>query len=415
MTKKEGICWILIFTFFTILSLNRHSKAPIFTYNSEIWADKAGYNVYLPALFIYKFEATHFPDSIEYKTGNGFELNRETNKIITKYPYGTALLQSPFWFVAHLIDKEKTGYSEFYNKSIDVAAVFYFVLGLFFLYRLLNIEQRKKTAFLTLVLSIFGTNLFYYAIFETGMSHIYSFACFSMLLYLLSQNRFDYQIILLSLIILVVRPINIVFLIPIVFLFDVSSKSDFFERIKVLFTRKNIVLGVTLAVVVLLPQLLYNQYAQGTWSINAYQNETFMYWNNPKIFEVLFAPTNGLFLYAPMLAIVFVALALKVEMLKRFAYLPILLLLIYTITYASWWSYMLGCGLGHRGLVDILPIFIYMVYHIIKATDSKVFYALAILCSLYTTKLSFSYDGCFPGKGDWDWQAYKAVVLEKTK
>jgi hypothetical protein len=183
MTKKEFLYLLFFFILFTFLALNRHSKAEIFTYHSEIWADKAGYNVYLPSLFIYKFDAASFPDSIDDKTGNGFIINTKNNKIITKYPYGVSLLQSPFWLISHFIDKEKNGFSKIYNISIDVSAIFYFIFGMFFLYKLLNINENKNLTIIVLLVSLLSTNLLYYTIWETGMSHIYSFVFFSLLLY----------------------------------------------------------------------------------------------------------------------------------------------------------------------------------------------------------------------------------------
>jgi hypothetical protein len=71
---KSFVIRILILGVFIFLTLNRHSRTGVFTYQSEIWADKAGYYVYLPSLFIYGFDASSFPDSIDVKTGDGFHL-----------------------------------------------------------------------------------------------------------------------------------------------------------------------------------------------------------------------------------------------------------------------------------------------------------------------------------------------------
>src|SRR5690554_5459863 len=88
---------VLAFTALVIfLSFNRHSKSGYFNYHSEIWADKAGYYVYLPAAFKFNFDSRQFPDSIQIKTGGGFELLQDQQKVVTKYPYGVALLQAPF-------------------------------------------------------------------------------------------------------------------------------------------------------------------------------------------------------------------------------------------------------------------------------------------------------------------------------
>ena len=310
---------------------------------------------------------------------------------------------------------QKSGYDIIFHQAIDVAASFYFVLGLFFIYKLLNNTKNQEKIALTLLFATSGTNLLYYAIWETGMSHVYSFSLFAILLFLLSKKIFSHRLILISLIILIVRPINIVFLMPILVFFDVANKNEFGIRIRNLVNIKNFILTVIYSTLLFSPQLMYNNYAFGSWKANSYQNEGFTYLNNPKILEILFAPNNGLFLYAPILAVLFVAIILKFEYLKKVGYLPILLLAIYTIMYASWWSYTLGCGFGHRGFVDILPVFIYSLFHALNATNSKFLYALIFVLCLYTMKLTFSYDSCFYGKWDWDWQAYQHLILTKVK
>jgi hypothetical protein len=76
---------------------------------------------------------------------------------------------------------------------------------------------------------------------------------------------------------------------------------------------------------------------------------------------------------------------------------------------------MLGCGFGHRGFVDILPVYIVTLFHIMQSCNTKYFYFILLIFCIYTTKLSFSYDCCFYGEWDWDWKAYQKLIFEKTK
>ena len=110
----------LIYTGLCFLSLYRHKNVELNTFRSEIWADRAGYYVYLPSLFIYNFSSDKFPESIEKQTGNGFSLNKEKDKIITKYTYGVALLQLPFFIIADAFSSvssviPRNGFSIYYN------------------------------------------------------------------------------------------------------------------------------------------------------------------------------------------------------------------------------------------------------------------------------------------------------------
>ncbi len=179
--KHSLLFFIIFYALCCYLSFNRHSKDEVFNYHSEIFADKAEYYIFLPALFIYDFKANQLPYQIDKKTGSGFIADTIKNKILTKVTYGVALLESPFFIVTHLLSKKlgypADGFSIIYNRMIDISCVFYAVFALIFLYFFLIRYVASKIAVIVLSCLFFGTNLFYYSIFETGMSHIYSFFC----------------------------------------------------------------------------------------------------------------------------------------------------------------------------------------------------------------------------------------------
>ncbi len=96
------------------------------------WSDAEGYNLYLPALFIYgTFENIPIRTTYEYPPYEG------TNKILTRFTYGIALMQAPFWLLAHLsrwiqglpLDDP---WGNDYSVAILLAACFYASLGLYF-------------------------------------------------------------------------------------------------------------------------------------------------------------------------------------------------------------------------------------------------------------------------------------------
>ena len=66
----------------------------------------------------------------------------ETNsKIYTKYTCGVALMEAPFFLVAHFLSKPlgfaSDGHSLPYSYGIMLAGLFYFWLGIFYLYKFL--------------------------------------------------------------------------------------------------------------------------------------------------------------------------------------------------------------------------------------------------------------------------------------
>jgi hypothetical protein len=410
--------FLLVYTLFSFISLNRHSKSKIYTYHSELWADKAGYNVYLPSLFIYDFEATQFPDSLDSKVGYGFTLNAVSKKIITKYPYGVSLLQSPFWLVAHCLSKTKDGYSMPYQKSIDFAGCFYLTLGLFFLFFIFNKLHSVCQSILFSLLILFSSGIFYYGIFETGMSHIYSFCTLSILLYLLvNKNSFKTTNYLLltstiSIIYLIIRPINALFLAPLLIYFMYLNHENYFNRKTILnISKQQILLIASIFILLTLPQLLYYKYAFGSFLVKSYQNEPFEAPTIKRITELLLSPNNGLLIYYPVCLVMVIYSFLAKHKLR---FLLLSLIIIYILIYASWWSLSLGCGFGHRAMNDIILVFFLPL--LIFSVKPKIWLILTILVlAIVNFKFIFSYDSCLYTSVNWDFSEYQSILFGEFK
>ncbi|MCF8229989.1 MAG: hypothetical protein K9J24_13665, partial [Bacteroidales bacterium] len=86
------------------------------------------------------------------------------------------------------LGQERNAFSPVYHWSLNVAAVFYLMAGMLLLGLFLKKHFRKLVVWLVLFSILAGTNLFYYSMDETGMSHVYSFFLFSLFLYLLQQT-----------------------------------------------------------------------------------------------------------------------------------------------------------------------------------------------------------------------------------
>ena len=411
--KKNIVLFFAIYSLFCFLSLNRHSQAKPNTYHAEIWADKAGYNVYLPALFIYDFNASTFPHQLEAHTGYGFTLDSLSKKVVTKYPYAVALMQSPFWLLAHVASSQKDGYSLFYQKSIDFAGSFYLTLGLFFLYSLVRRYQTTSLSILLTLLIALSTGIFYYGIYETGMSHIYSFCCLAIILYLLTSPVINVSklisIVFLSLLFVVIRPINVLFLIPIII--SIAYKTKKISTILHLLNVKIIVTCLLITFLLILPQLVYYKYAFGSFFTMSYKNEPFVTPNLYRIVELLFSPNNGLLIYYPVLIVLFVFYFMYKQL---FNALPIGLLWLYIMIYAAWWSLSLGCGFGHRAMNDIIIVF-FLPFIFSDRKISKLFIGCLIICALINLKFILSFDTCLHFSTNWNYQEYVSIVFGEFK
>ena len=430
LAEKRGMITLIIF-FFGIplfLTLNLHSRTGIYNYHSELFSDKAGYQVFLPAAFIYKFDAKAFPDSIVEKTGYGFELNRTSGKVYSKFPCGTALLQLPFFLGAHglapLIGYQQNGFSLPYHKAIDIAGVFYFFFGIYFLQKFLRFYFPNKIFVVaSLVAFSYGTNLWYYAAQDSGMSHIYSFFLFSALLYywkkLMVSNTVTLKYIciisILSGCIALTRQFNVVYL-PFVFLIDIKSIKEFQHRF--LFVYKYIPIMIGLAAISLLPQIFYYHYLTGKLWVNLYQNEHFINIFSPKIVKVLFSFNNGFFSYSPIHLFTFGGLLWMVY--KGLGNGRLILLLFCLITYvnAAWWCWWLGCGFGHRAFVEFYPLMMLgflngihaLLYSTLAKTTKYAVIAILFVFVYYGFTMGFKFDFCWFGKGAWDYNEYIRLI-----
>jgi len=422
-----GFLYLLVVGILMFAALNRHSHSKVFTYNSQLWADKAGYYIYLPALFIYDFDLKKIPDNIDLLTGNGFTINKINNKIESKYPVGTAILESPFFILANtyelLIGGKADGFSKTYQNMIEICAVFYLSLGLFYLFLFLSKTFSRKSTLLSLFVLFSATNLYYYSICEGGFSHIYSFFLFSYLLFLLSNNKYAFskttwfKIIIVGSFIVLIRQINIVFLIISLFIF-IPRKT-----LQKYLSFKDWMFSFIIFLMVLSPQIIYNFYLSGSPFLYSYQNEKFIYLFNPKIKEVLFAFENGWITNNPIHLFTLIGIVIYYKIQPKISIGLLLIFLFCTYLYASWWSYELGCAYGHRGFVDIYPfaaISLTAVIQWIKLTNSKLIkkisYSFIILCVVLNLKFIYTYDTCWPNNSkSSDFEIYLNFLTSPTK
>ena len=157
-----------------------------------IESDAKGYYAYLPAIFIYQDLNFGFFDQMEEQYSNEhlyYDYRQEIEgKFINKYYCGTAIAELPFFFIAHLHswlgNKSMDGYSKYYPIWINIGAIAYLLLGLFFFGRVLTFFDflNHQVTLLFFVLT-FGTNILVYTVLDPGMSHIYSFAFIAMFMY----------------------------------------------------------------------------------------------------------------------------------------------------------------------------------------------------------------------------------------
>jgi hypothetical protein len=375
-------------------------------YKNIILSDGKGYYAYLPAVFIYHDLNLGFYDSIEknyyYKnTYYDYRADDIQGHIIDKYYCGTAVLMLPFFLQAHALSHvlglPADGYSKLYPIFINIAAIFYLIVGLFFLKRLLNFYT-TNTSIVTFVLAAFafGTNLFFYAITEPAMSHVYSFFSITAALYYFKRltinfnSKHLYLFALFFGLTILIRPVNglVLFALP----FMCNKPRQLSDMITLLF--KNIyqtILSVFIVFIIISIQLILYKLQTGKFFVDAYRYEHFN-WLKPEFINILFSYKKGLFVYTPL---IFLSLAGLIFLFKQnryqlYTFTGFFILLTYVLS--CWWCWFYGGSFGLRAYIEFYTLFaILMTMALANITNKlfkKLYYSLIvstiIICLIQT-------------------------------
>jgi len=423
MSKTKSRTYFLAVFLIVYLALTYlariYNDVPNGSWQSEIYNDKAGYYVYLPATFIYGY---HYSDELEKVREKLSGFKYSDGKLFIKYPMGVALLVLPFFLITHLIALAGAGpadgFSGIYYEMTYFASVFYFLLGALILFRFLRRKFSLQISMMTLATIMFGTNAYYYALREPLFSHIYSFFLFSLLL-LLTDNLWSKPgtkklclTAIVSGLIFLVRPSNIIFL-PVLLFLGLSSFKDLVNRLKFIIKPVNLLSFILLFIIILLPQIIYWKFLSGNFLFYSYQDEEFKYWKNPMVLEVLFSPVNGLLLYSPAYLLVLFGLILMIirKEADRWLIPAVTLLLLHMVS--SWHSFHFGCSFGQRSFVEYLALFSIPLAFLLKwlfKTLNPVILILTSILIAYLIYVNISISSIYPKchlGGLWEWQPYR--------
>lgn len=413
LSKKLIILSLLAGLLF--LAFNFHSKQlqPI------TMTDAEGYYLYLPAIFVHGgFE------KLQARSSGRYDYFPGTEKTATRYTYGVAFLQAPFFLIAHglatILGYAQDGYSSVYQCLFIVGGLFYLVVGLWLLFLSLRIHFSWWVSFFTCLLTWGGTNLYYYSVGELGMSHVYSFFLFAALLYYLPTvyHRSGWKDFLLASLILgfitLIRPTNIIVAL-LVLGYGINTFSDFgsrFQFIKIHFFKFLLFPGMFL--LIMLPQIWYWYYLSGDYFLYSYGNQGFSNWNRPQIGNVLFSVQNGLFVYSPLVllsvgGLTWLAIEKKLE-----GGIRLIVFLLATYIFASWWAWWFGGAFGARSYVEYYAMLALPLGFMLtkvgtmlqqQPTLGKLTIGVLAVAVYYNIKLTYQYDPPWDGPS-WTWATY---------
>ncbi len=417
--QKQLIWFIIIFCILGVFANYVYRKANNVTAEKTLMrTDSEGYYQYLPHFFIMdwgRMDKMHWAK--QYGEG----------KTLNVYTSGVAIMQAPFFLTAHVLshffELETTGYTSIYFLFVFFASLFYVLLGLLFLYKFLRRFFTHQTAFWSMVLIFYATNLFYYTVIAPGMSHAYSFSLIAIFIYFVpvfyekpTMRNLLYMAIPLALATLI-RPTNLLISF-FLFLYGVFSYNDFKNRFKFWVKRWFfLVVMLVISILMFVPQMLYWHTVTGKFLFYSYLDEGFANIFSPKLYTVLFGSRNGWFLYTPLMifsAVSLIYLAYK-RKLSSWAILLIMILIIYINS--SWWRPTFSGAAGYRALIGYLPFmaipFAWFFEKTYTQKNRPIRVALTFILVffvIYNILFAYKYNSGVWWNEEWQWSNFLRLV-----
>lgn len=423
-------------SFFVVLFIGLNYAYRI--YDLKTWKSDGGvinndmisYYGYLPAFFIYQDMSLSFKDEPGFLYHDkvwGLEMPNKRNLI--RMSMGLSFMYAPFFISAHgyLFVKggDRSGYSDNYEIALLMSSLFYSILGLVFLRKLLKLFFNDYLTALVILIIGMGTNLYNYATVEACMSHAYLFCLINVFILAVIkwyQNpvlKWSVLIGLLIGLISLIRPTHILIFL-FFFLYKIVNWVGIKERLVFYFKYKyQLVLLFICCFCIWIPQLSYWKYVTGNWLFFSYVGSTF-YFLKPHIIDGLFSFRKGWLLYTPLMCL---SIAGFIVMRKRipdlfFATLVFFLLSLYVIF--SWWCWWYGGSFGQRPMIDLygllaIPMGCFLAWIFEKGPLSRIITTLVVF-GLISIQLFQSYQ-YYWGSIHWDAmtrEAYMASFLRKN-
>ncbi len=408
-----------------------------FVWSKDHWqtgvlsTDGRGYYSYLPAFIIYQdltFQKSN--TAVEEQFGNEMShhciLKDKNGRTFNKTFPGVALLQLPFFLLsigfAWLFGFSVNGFSEPFLIGVQLSALLAALVGFYAIRKTLILMglSYKQSLFISF-LTLFATNVFYYATAVPSMGHIYSFGLMAFIVYTTKklsvniESKYFYQLALLFALLVLIRPTNavIILLLP----FIVGEKNKIYAIFHRLIQQKAVLfktLALGIAVIAILPTLWLVQTGKPlVWS---YTGEGFN-WGNPLPHKVLFSFRNGLFIWTPIAFLslfgfyyAFKKLPTKWVVIFAAAYFLINLYII-----SAWWTHYYGGGFGHRVYVEhqvFTAILLGFLLMYIRANLKKLLVFVSLLFTSLNVAQAFQMNKGILPQDYVNWEMYQLLFLK---
>ncbi len=334
--------------------------------------DSLGYYMFLPSTFIYhnnkSLEKLPTDKSIPQKTIRDAAGMKQSKTPLgysqDPYTLGVAIMEMPFFFIAHAWEKIKgtdaNGYSDVYVYLLFLCDFFYALIGLIFTYLILIRYFSETLSLLSVIILLFGTNLLWFIIAQAGMSHVPLFCLYAILIYStirMHEKPATLMFIVAGFIagmITLIRPSDIIcLLIPL--LYSVTNRLTLLQKLTFIKLHPGkTILAAVMFFLPIIPQLIYWKIMTGQFIYYSYGSQKFN-WTDPKVFEGLFSAHNGWLVYSPVMIFSVFGLFQYKEIRPWLACI-LVIFPIYVYVVYSWYCYTYINGFGSRPMIHLYPL-----------------------------------------------------------
>lgn len=318
---------------------------------------------------------------------------------ITKYTSGWAVMNAPFVYFGHLwagwFGYLQDGFSKPYQIAVIISSLFYTLLGLVFMRKILLHFFSEKSATVLLLILVLGTNYLHLHAESTATIHIYLFTLYTLLIWLTIKfyaNQTRKKAILIGGVVglmILIRPTEILaLLIPL--LYGLTSFSDLKKRLIDFFKTPYYYWATAAVILVNSIQVVYWKYTTGKLLTYTYANEgEGLDFHIPHLIDVLFSFRKGWFVYTPIMLLLIVGFIQLYKQKKEWFWSLFIFTILNLYVISCWTTWWYADSFSQRSLSHTYPIYIIVIGFVftdlnkVKRTLLSLFIIAAISLNLF--------------------------------
>lgn len=367
---KNKFSLITILVLFIFICVKRYN---VLTENELAW-DIFGYYLYLPATIIHHdpmlTDISWIHEAMQQReiSGTLYQLTRSPqNTDMYFFLMGMSVLYAPLFFVGHIIAMAggypADGFSIPYQYSIALGTLLYTFIGLLLMRKVLLKYFSDTVTSIAFIVIVAGTNYFHFVTSKNLETPNYLFVLLSLLIWFTvkwhENFKLKYLIGISSVISItsLVKPSEIMCaFIPL--LWGVYNKETLKQKWQLIKNHKTqIIIALGVALIIVLPQMLYWKTATGFFIFDSYKNagvglDIF----SPHIINILFSFKKGWLIYTPIMLFALAGFVFLHKTRKNIFFSLFVYFLISFYIIASWTEWWYGAGYSIRPLVTTYAV-----------------------------------------------------------